>query len=669
MSGKLFTDTIFIKKLTEVTEANLTNNQFGVSELARKLGMSRSYIHRRLKTLTNHSVSHFIRTVRLEKALEMLKQHEASAAEIAYNVGFSSPAYFSHCFHKHYGFPPGEVKKRLLPEDREENELAEESGVDSKQLQDDMKASIIIGKKFTRNKIFLMSAIILVVIALTWFFYFVFINGSFPPDDLSQQDKELSIIVLPFKNLSDNPNNQYFADGITEDILNNLYWITALRVVSRTSAEQFRESNPTALEIAREMDVKYVLEGSVRRYGEKTRISVQLIDAYRDKHLWSSYFDRELNDIIGVQDDIAFQVASKLKAVLSENEIRQIEKISTKNPKAYDYYLQGRFLLHKANSEQRFDFNRKDVMNCIQYYEKAISEDVNFAEAYAGLANAWLKLSLWGWLPYKEGFPKVRELCKKALEIDPECSEAYAVLGTYLVWGERKIEEGGKELMTSIQLNPNFSTARQWYAQFLMITGPIEDARFHMNRALELEPYFWVVQNLNAWIYYFENKYDKAIEACLLARDLKPDFIENEWLFVLNYTKLGEGEKAVQKLQTITKRYPGTEQYVNEISEAYNKSGINGLFTWLIEVNKNKPIPVEGMNGHPFFIAWWNAILGNREESVYWLEKNMESKRRLYIYFNLIATNPDFDILRDDPRFLKIIDEIGLSPYHHRKTK
>ena len=184
MSGKFFTDTIFIKKLTEVTEANLTNNQFGVSELARIFGMSRSYVHRRLKALTNHSVSHFIRTVRLEKALEMLRKNEGSAAEIAYNVGFSSPAYFSHCFHKHFGFPPGEVKKRLLPEDREENELAEERGADSEQLQDDVKASIIIGKKFTRNRVFLMSVIILIVIALTWFFYFIFINSNFSPDDL-----------------------------------------------------------------------------------------------------------------------------------------------------------------------------------------------------------------------------------------------------------------------------------------------------------------------------------------------------------------------------------------------------------------------------------------------------------------------------------------------------
>ncbi len=257
----------------------------------------------------------------------------------------------------------------------------------------------------------------------------------------------------------------------------------------------------------------------------------------------------------------------------------------------------------------------------------------------------------------------------KALELDPNCSEAHAVLGAFLVWGLRDFEEGKKEYETSIRLNPNFATARQGYAQFLMITGPIKDARFHINRAVELEPYFWVVQNLNAWIYYFEEKHDEAIEACILARDLKPNFIENEWLFFLNYAKLGEGEKAVQALQTIVKHHPGTEQYSEEINVAYSKSGINGLFTWLVDVNKNKPIPVQGMSGHPFYTAWWNAILGNREESVYWLEKNMESQRRLYVYFNLIATNPDFDILRNDPRFLKIVDEIGLAPYHKRKAR
>jgi tetratricopeptide (TPR) repeat protein len=202
-----------------------------------------------------------------------------------------------------------------------------------------------------------------------------------------------------------------------------------------------------------------------------------------------------------------------------------------------------------------------------------------------------------------------------------------------------------------------------------MISGPIEDARIQVDYALKLEPYFWVVNNLNSWIYYFEEKYDKALDACSVAYDYNPNFSSNQWLFVLNYAKLGEGEKVVEHLQKIAKRYSGTEKYDEQISEAYSKSGIEGLFYWLIEINKNEPIKVEGMNGHPFFIAWWNAILGNKEESINWLEKNTKHPRPLYQYFNLITTNPDFDILSDDPRFLKIVDEIGLTPYQKRKAK
>lgn len=667
MGDNSINEQAFLNRLTKITEANLNNEQFGVSELARELGMSRSFIHRRLKAITNQSISQFICTVRLNKAMEMLRQNVDSAAEIAYSVGFSSPAYFNRCFHEYYGFPPGEVKKRFFSADIKKNDVTKESDVDSNRLANDIKTPIVKRKRISSSKIFSLSAI--VVIVITWFLYQISINDNFTANFLTKQDKELSIVVLPFKNLSDNPNIQYFADGITEDILNNLYWITALRVVSRTSAEQFRESTLSVREIANKMDVKYVLEGSVRFSGDNARISVQLIDAYRDEHLWSSYFDRELNNIIGVQDEIALQIASKLKAVLSENEIRQIEKIPTQNPKAYNYYLQARFLLHKANSEQRLDFDKDGAMNCIKYYELAIAEDENFAEAYAGLANAWFKLSAWKFISSNEGFLKSRELSMKALEINPECAEAHAILGAFYVWGQRKLEEGGKEYETSIRLNPNFATARQGYAQYLMITGPIEDARKQVNYALELEPYFWVIHNLNSWIFYFEGKYKEALEACKIAHDYQPNFSSNEWLFVLNYAKLGKGEKMVRQLQGIAKRYSGTDDHTDNIRQAYNKSGIDGLFLWMIDVNKNKPIQVEGLNGHPFFIAWWNAILGNQDEAIYWLEKNMESKRRLYAYFNLIGTNPDFDILRDDSRFLKIIDEIGLTPYHNRKAK
>lgn len=666
MTGKLNNGEDFISRLKKIVESNFQNEQFGVDELIREMGMSRSNIHRTLKKFTKQSVSHYIRIVRLEKAMQLLNETDESASEIAFRVGFGSPAYFTHCFHEHYGFPPGEVRKRAM------NQAGDKTGHQPPGPGQQYPLSLKEhqGKGMIRKKgiLFYVVAVLSGLLLLILLAYMIYVAFSGYREKLAEEKK--SIIVLPFKNFTDNPNYQYFADGITEDILNNLYHIKSIRVVSRTSSDYFRESNRPVKEIARLMKVRYILEGSVRSQENKTRISVQLIDAKNDNHIWSENYDRELTDFLNIQDDIAFQVARNLNAVLSEGEIREIEKNKTQNPKAYDNYLRARFLLHKANSTSRADFEKSGVLNCIPYYEKAIEADSSFSAAYAGLANAWFNLSAWGFLPAYKGFPKARTYSMKALELDPECAEAHAVLGAHYIWGGgRNIPEGSKELKKAVELNPHFATARQWYAQCLMITGPIEEARQQVNRALELEPYFWVVQTLSAWIYYFEKKYGKAVEGCVIARDLNPDFMDNKWLFVLNYAKLGEGEKMLNELQSIIKKYTTDTTYLEEIEAAYSKNGIAGIFAWLIVVNNSKPLPVEGMDGHPFYSAWWNAILGNKDEAVYWLEQSLEYPRLLGHYSNLITTNPDFDILRDDPRFLQVIDKKGLTPYHQGAAK
>ncbi len=647
MENQLSMGDQFISRIHQHIEENLENENFSVEELAQLAGISRSVLHRKLVRLIGKSAGDLITEKRMIRARELLEKDVATASEIAYKVGFNSPSYFNKVFKNYFQVSPGDIRKQIG--------ITTESSTERKHLKNQFLSGIKYGKKgaILLLVLFLMAGSAISILYLT--------NRNKPHNK--------SILILPFDNLSDEEENQYFADGITEDILNNLFQISDLRVVSRTTSKGFSNTNLTAKEIARKVHTRNVLEGSVRRYGNKARISVQLIDARRDEHLWSANYDREINDIIGIQGDIALQVAMKLNAVISEKEKKQVEKKPTQNPEAYDNFLKGRFLLHKANSEQRSDFDRASVMNCIQYYEKAIASDSNFAEAYSGLANAQFNLAAWGWLPFEEGATKSIPNCLKALEINPDCAEAHAVIGAIQVWGERKFEEGRQEFIKSVALNPNFATTRQWYAQLLMITGPIDEAREHINRAVELEPYFWVVQNVNAWIYYFEDKNDKAIEACIIARNLKPNFSDNTWLFFLNYAKLGETDMAVKELQHILNYIPGTSPYAKEIEDAAKKYGIQGLFKWMVNVNINNPIPIDGLNGHAFYIAWWNAILGNKEESIHWLQKNLQNKNKLYLYFNLIATCPDFDILRNDPRFDRILDEAGLGAYNVSKSK
>jgi TolB-like protein/AraC-like DNA-binding protein len=659
MAGPNSLDQAFLDRLTEIVLANLQNENFGVNELAREAGLSRYTIHRRLHEISIQNISQFIREIRLKKAIELLQNNAGHASEIAYKVGFGSPAYFNKCFHEYYGYPPGEVRKRIAPKKKNLDEQSAEDRVETSQPQPGVTTSTETGRKNNRKNVFLISVAALITITVA-------VLLSIVPQ---RHTKDKSIIILPFKNMSDDPGIQYIADGIMEDILNDLYRISDLRVISRTTSEHFRQSSLTSREIARQLNVRNVLEGSVRSYGDKTRISVQLIDAFRDNHLWSENFDRELTDIFGIQSDIALQVANKLSAVLAADEVSLIGQCSTQNPEAYDYYLRGRFLLNKANDEQRADVDRQGLITSIQYFEKAVAADNSFAEAYASMARSYLSLAGWGWMPQREGFLKSRDLSLKALSLDPDCAVAHAVLGSYYVWGERLFEEGRKEMLTSLRLDPNDAATHQAYAQLLMITGPIKEARTHMDRVLKLEPYFWVIHNLNAWIYYFEEEYGKAIEACLMARDLKPDDIITEWLFFLNYAKLGDGEEASGALKRICRLSTGSDRYDDEISNAYRDSGINGLFTWLVDFNINRPAYILGMSGQPFFISWWYAILGDREQSINWLQKNMEAGNKMFFYFNMIATIPDFDILRSDPRFLKIIDQIGLAPYNRRPAK
>lgn len=374
MNLALTSDNEFIQKLTEIVEANLGDEKFGVKELAKLAGITQSSISHRLNRISGRSLSQFIMEVRLRQAMEILSKGDITAAEVAYKVGFGSATYFHKCFREHYGFPPGEVKKRGALFTEPDN-----AGPDAEKI-----TPIGVKNKPSFRRKILIALFALSAVALLAFLRFLaFFNE--PGKNSGHADQKISMAVLPFTNLSESPENRYFADGVMEDILSSLNRISSISVTSRTSVEQYRQSTKGVLDIARELGVRYILEGSVQRDSDKVRIRVQLIDARRDRHILSETYDRELDDIFFIQSNIAIQVANKLEAALSPEETKQIEESPTRNAEAYSLYLKGRHFWYKRT--------REGFEKSIEFFAKAVETDPGYALAWAGLGDGYFYIS------------------------------------------------------------------------------------------------------------------------------------------------------------------------------------------------------------------------------------------------------------------------------------
>jgi len=636
----------FIAKLSEMVLANLGDENFGVEQLVEKSGLSSSVIRHRLKTISKKTISQFINEVRLQKALEMLQQSNTTASEVAYKVGFSSPNYFSNCFHEHFGYPPGEAKKRFL-----ENQM-ELGSIKHSENKKDVKVHFKSGKKIKRTWKTIIYTVLgtVVFFVLSWFGYSYFISGK-PLVPFEKQEK--SIVVLPFKNLSDNEENQHFADGIMEDILNHLNSMSELRVISRTSAERYRESTKSAPEIARELGVNFILEGSIQVVQDKVKIMIQLIDAKRDEHLFSEKIEKEMTDIFVVESSIAEQVADKLQATLSSKEIEKIKKIPTTNTEAYNAYLMGRFTWNKRTEE--------GVNKSLEYFHKAVSLDSAYALAWAGLADGYFIAAWWGWyFPKKEGYSKAKKYALKALEIDENLCEAHTVLGALFTWVDWNWVNAENELTCAIKLNPNYSTAHQYYAELLDILGENDKARKEINIAIKLEPHAPVKHGISQLMYYNEGSFELALKEGQEILSLEKNYISSYMKNFQIYFRMKDGEKALDELQKLFMLNSQTTEYVQLAENVYQKSGLDGLIEWLIEIKIVHPQHCFGS------LADLYALAKKKDEALACLEKDLkENKNEICRLIN----NRNLDILRDDPRFLAMIDELGLTEYYSRKLK
>jgi TolB-like protein/AraC-like DNA-binding protein len=429
MSEDISQDQSLLDNLYKTIELHFENEQFGVSELAKEMGISRSQLHRRLQSITNKSASQIIREFRLKKAKEMLEKDLANVSEIAYRVGFRSPSYFITCFREFYDYSPGEAKFRTPKKVR-------------RRLPFSRKAVLIL------SSVLILFAIIYFSLRLT---------NSFSKILNNPETIEKSIAIRTFWNESSEAENEYFVNGMVEDIRNNLAKISDLRVISRGSMEKYRETNLTTKEIASELDINYILEGTAQKIGNVVKIHAQLISANNDNHIWEKTYERDISDIkeyFSVQSNIAMDIAKQIGASIKPEEAHLIKSIPTNNTEAYQLFLKGKENLEIFEEGDRSKKGDRNLNTSIYFFQRAIDLDPNFALAYVFLGSSYFWQSLH--TDYlKESFADTTKyLAEKALSINPDLFEAYNQLGYYY---NMKCDDDNSMFMLekAIDLNPN----------------------------------------------------------------------------------------------------------------------------------------------------------------------------------------------------------------------
>lgn len=377
----------FLGKLMSAIEENMADEQFGVSELARLLGMSRSNLLRKVKSETKLSVTQLIRQQRLQHAMKLLKESALNVSEVSYRTGFSSPSYFIKCFREYYGYSPGEVGRRV-PGAGEEP----------------VGRSTRISKPYALG----IAAAVLLLGAVS---AFVFLRSS-SPEPAAMLEK--SIAVLPFKNDSNDSTNVYLINGLMESTLNNLQKIKDLRVLSRTSSEKYRNTNKTIPEMASELNVSYFVEGSGQKIGDKIVLNIQLIDARSDRHLWSKQYRREAVDIFSLQEEVAKNIATEIQAIITPEEQERIGRAPTDDLVAYDYFLKGQ--------DHLLTGGRDNLFKSIPLFRKAVAQDPNFALAYAAMAISYYYLDLFQ--NEKMYTDSIDRFADQALLLDPKLAQS-----------------------------------------------------------------------------------------------------------------------------------------------------------------------------------------------------------------------------------------------------
>ncbi|MFY0594654.1 helix-turn-helix domain-containing protein [Roseivirga sp.] len=656
----------FLDKLISIIEGNMQDEDFGVSELADHIGMSRSNLLRKTQKIAEISVSILIRLVRLHHAQQYLRSDDLTASEVSFKVGFNSVSYFTKCFRDHYGYPPGEEKIKFA---------------EQKKALDKPESSNVTSKKWLLATLVLL-AIILLAIFLP----------KLEVSSYSTQKK--SIAVLPFKNDSNDSSNLHIINGLMEAVLSNLQKIEDLRVVSRTSVEQYRESDKSITEISKELGVNYILEGSGQKLGDKILLTVQLIEAQQDSHLWSEQYNRLVTDIFNLQAEVAKDIAGEIKVIVTPDEAERIERIPTENIQAYEYYLKGYELMNLYADGY--------LIEAIEYFKKAIDLDPLFAEAQAYTAVCYYFLDIFQ--ARKQHTEEINSFADRALLASPELPISLIAKGLFYMH-DQKFDLAVVYFEKALEYNPNSSMATNFLSDIYAMSIP--NTKKYLKYALRgnklnvalvdsaaMSISYLHLSNALAQAGFFQEAEVYAQKSIAFDEDnLFPQYLYPYIQFAQgeSLAETGESLKAVLKKDTtrldimieVAKIHYCQEEYESaafyydvftEMKETFgldifDSEEIKIAYTYkqlgrLEEANKHLAVYKEFAEKddsiyRDLLLSAYYAYIGDNEKGIYHLKRFPEQKDYFYWLVMMLEDDPIMKRMKDHPEFLPTLKEIN----------
>jgi TolB-like protein/DNA-binding winged helix-turn-helix (wHTH) protein/Tfp pilus assembly protein PilF len=455
-----------------------------------------------------------------------------------------------------------------------------------------------------------------------------------------------SLAVLPLENLSGDASQSYFADGMTDELITDLAQISALRVISRTSVMVYKGARKPLPQIAHELNVDAVVEGTVLRSGDQVRITAQLIEAAADKHLWAESYEGDLRDALALQKKVARAIADQIRINLTPQEQAALKNVKVVNPDAYQSYLKGRYFWNKRTAD--------GLKVALAYFNQAIEEDPKYAQAYSGLADTYALLGDWQYavMTPKEALPKAKAAAIKALELDSALGEAHNSLAFVLDGFDWNLESGGKEFRRAIELNPGYATAHHWYAWHLSLLGRYEEAIAEMKKAESLDPLSLIINADLAELLVLAHSYDESIRQSRKTIEMDPNFGLAHNQLAQAYLQKHMHDEAVAELQRAVQLSGNSPTIMANLARAYVESGKRSEAVKLLSDLKKRSSPVYSYASE---IATIYVSLGDKDQAMNWLERGYEER------FNPgVLLRPGFDPLRSDPRFQDLVHRIGL---------